>query len=1011
MASPSPDPAIPENGESLYERLTISGSPQGIDLDSSDFKSWCEVFSASREMFAKRLDSLGITVEQAQEISARRRCSVGTPIWYTTLLNAINYPAEVIDPLPDHPFATLWWPAVAYAEHQLLSDLELDERWPRAVWHPLSGHLLKEICSTAAEPTYQIFAQHRSAGGSFRGFVRLTRSAEYANIFGQFPALGRCIAMLLSSWIETTRTLFNRLQADADEIWSSFGIPRERRIRSVEAGLSDRHEGGFQAILLEFDNLVRVVYKPKDMSLEATLPSINEWLAGQGCPIRFRFPNCVNKGSYGWSEFIPQRGCTEKEEIHRYFYQAGALLCLAYMLNARDLLIDNLVACGADPVPIDLETFFQAEMQSAPNYGKPPASELPEDRQRSSVMDTGMLPVWQVSGVDTACDLSGLCGTKELIPGITRLCWQHVNSDEMKPHYEPVTHPASKNLPSYRGIHLKADDYLQEVVHGFSDIHAFLISHKESFLNHLDLYSTVRGRVIFRSTTVYSRLIKESVHPSALVSGVKRSLVFERLFRPPLRNGSLSLPLKRLLDSEIESLTFLDIPRFYCELGRETLQLQHGGMLPHALWEAPVTTVKRRVKNSSSRTLEYHLENIRAALEKKPRYNVPTDTTEQLTALANEYAEEITSRAESRPERFLWELPSFCPPDAIPPIDRLGIYNGDLGILIFLTAAGKASQQPSTQGLLDRFLQRWREFAPETGMSLGICNGIGSLIYGGILLNRLTGDQRWAEFATRIATHISATMVRDCAEPELTFGIAGLLVALANLYDLTKEKRWLTIGQLGAEVLAERFSQDEGWKRPNGECALGLAHGSAGIAFAGLRFAQVTNGELGIHLAQRAFAFDRRFYSAEAHNWPVLISSPSRYMRTWCAGLPGILLARATGWQLTRDPNLYSEIEENFLHFDSTLAGTDHWCCGNLGNAEILSYLGEVLNRHNEHGRKLLRKTIDRALQSVFYRFCPSLGDNYCFQPSLFRGLAGVGYTLLRFAKPKLLPFILGFES
>ena len=76
------------------------------------------------------------------------------------------------------------------------------------------------------------------------------------------------------------------------------------------------------------------------------------------------------KESYGWAEFISQSPCDSVAEVQRYWYQAGALLCLAYILNTRDLLVDNLVACGPDPVPIDLETFFQPEMQSVQQLRK-----------------------------------------------------------------------------------------------------------------------------------------------------------------------------------------------------------------------------------------------------------------------------------------------------------------------------------------------------------------------------------------------------------------------------------------------------------------------------------------------------------------------------------------------------------------------------------------------------------------------------------------------------------------
>ena len=136
-------------------------------------------------------------------------------------------------------------------------------------------------------------------------------------------------------------------------------------------------------------------------------------------------------------------------------------------------------------------------------------------------------------------------------------------------------------------------------------------------------------------------------------------------------------------------------------------------------------------------------------------------------------------------------------------------------------------------------------------------------------------------------------------------------------------------------------------------------------------------------------------------------------MTTWCAGRPGILLARALAWQLTGEEKLLSEVRDGLKHFRPSPIGTDHWCCGNLGNAEVLLSLAEILGERElaERAADLTAKVIHRASQSAFYRFSPSLGENYCFQPSLFRGYSGVGYTILRTLHPLQFPSITSFEN
>jgi lantibiotic modifying enzyme len=334
----------------------------------------------------------------------------------------------------------------------------------------------------AAEATYRVFAQQRAAGVSFDDFVRTTRASRYENLFQSFPALARAVAILISHWIQTTTIFLARLRYDLTDIRELLGSANlEFPVQSIKAGLSDRHEGGFQAAILEFSPDARVVYKPKDMSLEAALPGVNQWLEVADSPLRLRFPRSVVKESYGWAEFINQSPCRSAAEVQRYWYQAGVLLCLAYVLNTRDLLVDNLVACGSDPVPIDLEAFFQSEMQSVNNYGKVPESGLPEHRRKSSVIDVGLLPIWLISGIDAVCDLSGLAGNKELVAGLSRVGWQDVNSDRMQPIQEAVTAEAAQNKVFFNGQEQRIEEHWEEIVRGFSDLHGLIVSRKQSF--------------------------------------------------------------------------------------------------------------------------------------------------------------------------------------------------------------------------------------------------------------------------------------------------------------------------------------------------------------------------------------------------------------------------------------------------------------------------------------------------------------------------------------------------
>ena len=73
---------------------------------------------------------------------------------------------------------------------------------------------------------------------------------------------------------------------------------------------------------------------------------------------RFAFLTILDRGDYGWVEYVEHRSCASDEEIRRYYRRTGNFLCLVYALNGSDFHFENMIADGEHPVPIDLETIY-----------------------------------------------------------------------------------------------------------------------------------------------------------------------------------------------------------------------------------------------------------------------------------------------------------------------------------------------------------------------------------------------------------------------------------------------------------------------------------------------------------------------------------------------------------------------------------------------------------------------------------------------------------------------------
>ena len=970
---------------------------------------WREVFdSAAHQLFDARLASIGLSLE-----GARLRLGHSPhpeSKWFETFLEAFSYPAYPAFVALNLPFAPLWAPLASFAHDLVFGDGESSRLISEDASRSLSQSLLEELCRVAAEPVYLLFEEGRAKGQAFEGFVRISLNSDGERIFDRFPALARCLLVVFRNWINATQLFLKRLAADRVELHTVVPeLKGDTPIQSIFTGFSDRHDEGLQVLLVEFSDGSRILYKPKDMSLEARLPQINEWLAAEGFPFKLKFPAALDKEGYGWSAFIRQEPCNSIEEVKTFFEHAGALLCFAHTLNGKDLFLENIVACGCDPVPIDLETFFQPQAQRADRIGSPPDRDPPEYLRNSSVLETGMLPYWHIAGLDIPCDLSGLSGSKESLPEIRRPYWDAVNTDEMKRSDRGYKSPAKANRPTYDGAFQHPSNYEGVLIDGFCHLYRFLCARKTSFINFLQTFSNTRTRLIFRSTQTYSLLSKQSLRAENLRDGVLRSLVFETLYRPALKGNYLSGFLKAILDQEVRCLEDLDIPRFYVRLDSDALTIDQALEVPHFLLESPLETVRQRVLAMSPETEDYHVENLQESLRRQPRIVGLSQTHGEILEIAGNLVGEILRRSRNDPAKNLWPLPTFTR-QSLPEHECDGLYSGDIGVAIFLAAWDRLEGTAILNGPLDTLFSRLRDRRIPQNMPLGICNGLGSYAYGCLVLAKLTEQHRWLELAKRFGAELSIERLASEQDPDIVYGLAGAIVCLVRLYQATGDGSFLERAQSAMKTLGSRFIPGTGWVRPNGEALLGFAHGSAGIAFAALELA-AASGDRDFAVANQAFALDRKFYSTPDRNWLSTTQGPGNSLRTWCSGSPGITLARLRGWRVMQDQTLSSEIARTWQSFPDFL-GLDHWCCGNLGLVELLWHASQNLKREDLRLKadKLLGKTLQRALKSAFFRFNSELGHNFCFQPSLFRGAAGLGYTLLRFLHPQKLPCILAFE-
>ena len=187
----------------------------------------------------------------------------------------------------------------------------------------------------------------------------------------------------------------------------------------------------------------------------------------------------------------------------------------------------------------------------------------------------------------------------------------------------------------------------------------------------------------------------------------------------------------------------------------------------------------------------------------------------------------------------------------------------------------------------------------------------------------------------------------------------------------------------------------------------GAGHGMSGIAEALYAAADICGDgryvgaadeamdyELGAHARYR----DRFGTWADLRDFP-----PTRYMHGYCAGAPGsgIMASRMMG--AGRGGERARELAEKVGRSVGALPLNpyDHLCCGNAAIVEYYLTLGD-----RKVAGCVLGALFGRRLREGEYRDAHS-GANGRVSASLFNGICGIGYEMLRYASPHDVPSIL----
>jgi type 2 lantibiotic biosynthesis protein LanM len=785
----------------------------------------------------------------------------------------------------------------------------------------------------------------------------LPKPSFLKELFAEYPLFGKTIAVQILLFVEQFHEFLERLSQ-----------LEKGRVSDLTLGLSDLHNGNRLVYKMEFEDGTSLVYKPKPLGLDKAYNELLEQLNELGLNPPLKTHQILNKGDYGWAEFIPTFECKNKGEVERYFERFGMLIALMYLMEGTDWHYENMIASGENPVLIDLESLF---------HPVPKNMEMNPSPLRDSVFRTAFLPSGEMGG-QNRIDISPLSAQEEQEMLRAVAVWDKVNTDEMQFVFEKKKIKLTIPRPRFEQKLTSSKDYIEDLLRGFKKMYQLFSLHKEKILISLNPLFCYPVRCIYRGTQYYSFFLHRLAVPELMSSVEKTEETFNILLRFSQMRGYEGLP--SIVEQEKIALHHLDIPFFMSSPSDCHIYLGDSVLAKECFERPAKEKVIERINTLNEEDLARQLFYIEHSLDflksKEPPALTPYSSRMKPLKNIRKIAEEIGSKILDSGGSSWINL------EYEPKLDKHlfktlspNLYSGEAGVALFLIALGKAKFVKRGEEILERLKAPFYKDAEVAIHSLDLLgmNGLGGFIYAFVFAGKISE-----------ALHISSLITKDLIYKEshlnLMMGVAGLILPLLSLYEKCEEPFLLNLAEIAGTHL------DDEWKNQKA----GLFTGNAGVAYSLFKLSALTKS------ADLKRTFQNKALEA--------VHFERSQIDQWGRQAAGIGLARLLGSKYYTDANIEKDIEWAAQKTVQSFVGPqDALHLGNFGRIAFL----RALDPKSALAASFTAELLEQFKQSGAFNLFPNMGANLQ-TPSLLHGLAGIGYSLLKMTKKgRSLPEIL----
>lgn len=834
----------------------------------------------------------------------------------------------------------------------------------------------------------------------FQDFCRAfenIRVKEY--FFNRYPVLLRLFSEKLDALCRNAGELVTRLRQDREDLSSSFNIATSDGVAAVQMG-GDSHNQGRKVCTLEFRSGTKLVYKPRSITMESAWQSYLEFFNSLQPELTLKTIRTVDKGSYGWVEYV--KHCPPSNEIENktYHYKLGYLTALVFSLDGVDIFFENLVASQSDPIIIDLETLFHSGIELEPKFTSP------KDAIRrfllNSVTGIGILPQPTVGASDDQVfDVSAMGAQVDAQAPYKVTGVENFGRSDMRITEISGWIPESTSVPMDQGSLVIKESYLSGLEEAFRDLHRSKkqLADDSGVIDRL--FGKATRRILVRDTKAYGSLQQDETHPDLIQDQIERQWHWDNLWADFSERPYLSL----FIESELRQVKLGDIPYFAGGLHEPAVKGADGSQvdLSPICADAPIHSVKKKIKNLSSPDIAAQItlasENLGLTQFRGrpvPKLHAEMSRKQNLESIKGHLLSRIKLDGKGQGWIYTTENPVPKAKDT-DPIRLVSsnpyLYDGVSGVAMFLHASwlthGCVTSRETSAALIRTVVKDAME---STNANNSGFNGLASLIYSLEWIARLS--ERADRFDAELAMLSKKLSLEVQSEEQLDFllGLSGVAAAVLPFFDRSNDSsisRVLQIcesrlGSAAAEIV-KHGSITDGF-----QYARGLSHGFSGLALALYRLAQRTKNRKFNDLA--AALIHKEYQLVLEGGWTDEHSYAGSALIGWCHGAAGITLALSEMPAITgHDPDIQ---EYHKLAIKESVKAVEYQskclCHGSLGSISCLPdshsfYPGP------DHKLELLRKCEDVLFADGFSSF----GSAQTLGSGLMTGLSGAGFFIL----------------